>query len=275
METIAVLIVLVVVILAPLIALTWLQRRARGGQLGQGGRVGGPPAAGAEPAIGWSDARAGDRIVWSDEPEGSATVLAVIDCREERNDRVFGWRWIVLEGERLVEYRGSRLTWFDPPILLAPDSPEFATLAGADGALAAFESRARLSWEPVSVSWQGRTYQVTGTGSFAAWSEDPLSGRPVWQGISHDPKENVYFALEGVGPADQPTAPASAVDPSRAIEPEPATTPEGAIAPEGAVIRSDSTEEDLILGVWTDELALYPCRRSTPVEDARLVRPPE
>ena len=256
METIAVVIVLLVVILAPLIGLAWLQRRTRPERREQPAAIDSEPSAGWSEVPTWSEVRAGDQLVWGDAPDLTYAVVAAIDCREERQDRVFGWRWIVLEGDRLLEYRGARLTLFDAPAILAPDSTEFAALVGADGALATFESRARFSWEPVSVLWDGRAYFVSGTGNFYAWSDTDLSERPVWQGLSRDPTENVYFALE------------------RSDAPAPADAPEGAAAPEGALAPSGSNGEELILGVWTDLLALYRCQRTAAVGDVQIARPP-
>jgi hypothetical protein len=227
MDTFVVAIVLVIVILVPLIGLAWYQRRS-----GRGKPVAGTPAPSAP--IGWGEIRIGDRIVWADRDDG---VRGIVDCVEERGDRLFGWRWILLDDGGLLEYRANRLKLFGPSILLDPETEDYDVLTSPRGALARFESGSRLSWDPVTFEWSGRAYEVTGTGTFEARTEDDLSDEPVWQAISADRKDNIFFALE--------------------------VTAEEEAAGEA---------EGVLLGIWTDRVALYPCLKLGSTGDARIRR---
>lgn len=230
MDVLGVAIVLIVLILAPLVALAWYQRRSGRPKAVRG------PATPAAP-IGWGEIRTGDRIAWSDREN---SVRAVVDCVEERGHRLYGWRWILLDGGGLLEYRSSRLTLFGQPAILDPESDEYDALTNPRGALARFESGSRLSWDPVTFDWSDRTYEVTGTGTFEARTASDLTGEPVWQAISADRKENVFFALEAA--AEEAEKPAAAT-------------------------------EGILLGIWTDRVALYPCLKLGSTNDARIRRP--
>lgn len=229
MEWLGLVLVLLIVVLAPLVGLIWWQRRPRLAALKE------PPRPAEPPTISWSEVRPGDRIIWL----GSVlTVEAIVDCREERDDRVLGWSWLLLTDGGLLEYRGSRLTLFAAPAIVSLEAPEFEQLASPTGALAKFESRGRLSWDPVTFTWNGLAYEITGTGTFYGWSEANLADRPIWPGLSENPKENIYFALERTEPGPDGAAP-----------------------------------DDLLVGIWTDQIGLYQCRRIGASAEATISRP--
>ncbi|HEX2173393.1 MAG TPA: hypothetical protein VHL09_13225 [Dehalococcoidia bacterium] len=231
MEALAVAAVLVVVILAPLIVLAWGQRRAEQ-------RSAARPEAAPPTPVGWGDVTAGDQVTWADQTH---TIRAVIDCREERDHRVYGWRWLVLDTGGLLEYRGRRLTLFSPPEVLDVDSAEHEALTGQRGALAAYESGSRLSWDPVVFRWANEELEVTGTGTFHARTAGEVWPESVWSAVSRDPKENIYFALERTAaPGEDP---------------------------------ADGDVSAMILGIWTDRVALYRCERLGPAAEAWIQRP--
>lgn len=186
MDFVVTAVIVALVIAAPLLVLTWYQRRLRR-------RLEPAIASGTPAEIGWPDVQPVDRLIWA---EQSAAVEVTVRCREERDHRVFGWLWYLVSGGGLVEYRAGRVSVFGPPDILEPDSEQFEAISGPRGVLAAFESRSRLSWEPAGFVWNGETYSVSGTGAFQAWIHGDVTERAVWSNLGKRQSDNVYFALQ-------------------------------------------------------------------------------
>lgn len=195
-------------------------------------------ASGPPAEIGWPDVQPGDRLIWA---EQSAAVEVTVRCREERDHRVYGWLWYLVAGGGLVEYRAGRVSVFGPPDILQADTQQFEAVSGPRGVLAAFESGSRLSWEPAAFVWNGETYSVSGTGAFQAWIQGDLAKRAIWPNLGKRQSDNVYFALQ------RDTAAEDAAE----------------------------AEGDILLGIWTDAIALHPLRHRLPAEGVRIVRPDE
>ena len=136
---------------------------------------------------------------------GDHVVEAVLDCREELNNRATSWRWNLLDEGHVLEATPEGNTLYDRTVILHQDSPEFETLTSdpaQGGVLKAFEARVRqgnAARNPTLFEYEGRVFRVVSTGIFAA---QPVgqAGYPndtVWRDINPtNPVDNVYFELE-------------------------------------------------------------------------------
>ena len=140
--------------------------------------------------------------------EGDCVVEAALDCSEQLNERETKWRWNLLDGGRVVEVSPDGTILYRRTAVLHQSSADFETLtADADvgGVLKAFEARVRegtAARHPTLFEFEGKTYRIVSTGSFAA---RPAIGHAypsaeVWRDINPtNPGDNVYFGLEPTG----------------------------------------------------------------------------
>jgi hypothetical protein len=121
------------------------------------------------PPIPFDAALPGDVAVLG--PAGRAGVAAVYRCRETVGGETVEWAWLALEDGRLLEVAPRGCALYDPPIALAKGSARYHDLVAQDGALVRFEERVRAgTWEdrPVRLTFEGRRWRVTATGTVAA-----------------------------------------------------------------------------------------------------------
>jgi hypothetical protein len=146
---------------------------------------------------------------------GDHVVQAVLECREELNQRTTSWRWNLLDEGQMLEATPEGNTLYTRTVILHQDSPEFETLTSdpdQGGVLKAFEARVRqgnAARNPTLFEYEGRVFRVVSTGIFDA-NAVGQAGYPnatVWRDINpSNPGDNVYFELEpteDVPPGDQ------------------------------------------------------------------------
>ncbi len=164
---------------------------------------------------------------------GDLVVEAVLECREDLNQRETRWRWNLLDGDRVLETAPDANVFYSRTAILHQESAEFETLTcdpEQGGVLKAFEARVRegtAARNPVLFEYGGRTYRVLSTGTFdarPAVGPGPAGGSlraEVWRDINpRNPGDNVYFEMEPTG--DVP----------------------------------EDSEESVVVGIWTTHIAL-------------------
>jgi hypothetical protein len=147
---------------------------------------------------------------------GDAVVQAVLDCREELNQRASQWRWNILDEGRMLSVAPEGNALYQRTAILHQSSAEFETLTcdpEQGGVLKAFEARVRegtAARNPTLFEFEGRVYRVVSTGIFDARpvrSQDGSQRYPnleVWRDINpHKPGDNVYFELEPTEEVDE------------------------------------------------------------------------
>ena len=116
--------------------------------------------------------------------------------------RTTRWQWVLLDSGALLEIgrEGNRI--FHQHTIFYQGSLEFDAFVAEPergGLLKTFEARVRegrSAAEPVSYEFDGMTWIVRSTGTFAATARGKPLEREVWADISSDAGQNVYFELD-------------------------------------------------------------------------------
>lgn len=129
-------------------------------------------------------------------------VERAVECRETLPTRVTRWRWVFLQGGQLlgVTPAGNAL-YTDTKVLYQGTAPYEELTADVEngGILKTFEARVRdrsTGRDPVFWETEGQRYQVQSTGTFAA-PDQAFPEVAVWQDVSADEGQNVYFRMIG------------------------------------------------------------------------------
>lgn len=152
-----------------------------------------------EPTVGTLEP--GDAIAFGDGT--NAVVDAVLECREQVGPRTTAWRWSFLSDRKLLEAAPDGNVLYTRSEVAYQGGELFQRLvAEADqgGVLKTFEQRVRagtVGSEPLTFEHAGLTFHLRSTGTFTASSRGkPLAGIDVWQDISPQAGDNVYFEAE-------------------------------------------------------------------------------
>lgn len=152
-----------------------------------------------EPTI--STLEPGDAVAFGDGT--NAVVETVLECREQVGPRTTAWRWSFLDDRKLLEAAPDANVLYDRSEVAYQGGELFQRLvAEADqgGILKTFEQRVRagtVASEPLTFEHAGLTFHMRSTGTFtAAMRGKPLDGVDVWQDISPQAGDNVYFEAE-------------------------------------------------------------------------------
>jgi hypothetical protein len=146
---------------------------------------------------------AGDVVSFWD--GGDSVVQAVIECREQLNQRDTVWRWNILDEGKVLEVTPEATTLYERTVVLHQSSAEFETLTAdpdQGGVLKAFEARVRqgtAARNPTLFEYESNVYRVVSTGIFDGQPLEQPSypNLEVWRDINpSNPGENVYFELE-------------------------------------------------------------------------------
>lgn len=144
--------------------------------------------------------RPGDAIMaWNGDDR---LVQTVLECAEHVNGRETDWRWLLLDGNTLLEVAPSHTTYYNESDMIYQGSLEFLRLVGdQDGLLRVFEARVRdgsLPLNPVTFEHGGASYQINSTGTFVVGrSEGAALAGEVWRDITPNEGDNVYVKLTG------------------------------------------------------------------------------
>lgn len=144
--------------------------------------------------------RPGDAIMaWNGDDR---LVQTVLECEEQLNGRATDWRWILLDGETLLEVATGRTVYYHQTEVINQGTVEFPRLVGdQDGLLRVFEARVRdgsIAMNPVTFEHGGAAYQINSTGTFAVVRSDGAAiTSEVWRDITPNEGDNVYTKLTG------------------------------------------------------------------------------
>lgn len=144
--------------------------------------------------------RPGDAIMaWNGDDR---LVQTVLECAEHVNNRETDWRWLLLDGDTVLEVAPSHTVYYNESEVIYQGSLEFLRLVGdQDGLLRVFEARVRdgsLPLNPVSFEHGGATYQINSTGTFVVrGSQGAALAGEVWRDVTPNEGDNVYVKLTG------------------------------------------------------------------------------
>ncbi len=129
-------------------------------------------------------------------------VQTVLQCAEHLNGRETDWRWLLLDGNTLLEVIPGHTTYYNASEVINQGTAEFLRLVGdQDGLLRVFEARVRdgsIALNPVIYDRAGAAYQINSTGTFVVQrSEGAAITSDVWRDITPNEGDNVYFKLTG------------------------------------------------------------------------------
>jgi hypothetical protein len=146
---------------------------------------------------------AGDVVSFWD--GGDSVVQAVIECREQLNQRETVWRWNILDEGKVLEVTPEGSTLYERTVILHQSSAEFETLTAdpdQGGVLKAFEARVRqgtAARNPTLFEYESNVYRVVSTGIFEGrpLEQPTYPNLDVWRDINpSNAGDNVYFELE-------------------------------------------------------------------------------
>ena len=146
--------------------------------------------------------RPGDAIMlWNGDDRIVQTALEVA---EHLNNRETDWRWLLCDGDTLLEVLGGGETaYYDRWTIVRQGSVEFVRLVGDnDGLLRVFEARVRdgtSALNPTVFDFDGGQWQITATGTFAVRNADGAALPEVWRDITPNEGDNVYAKFTGAG----------------------------------------------------------------------------
>jgi hypothetical protein len=131
-------------------------------------------------------------------------VQSALDCAEHLNGRETDWRWLLLDGDTVLEVLSDgRTTYFDRWTIIRQGSVDFVRLVGdRDGLLRVFEQRVRegtSALTPTLFEYEGETWQVVATGTFVVRRAAGMALGEVWRDITPNEGDNVYAKLVGSG----------------------------------------------------------------------------
>ncbi|MBM2810553.1 MAG: hypothetical protein HW416_1312 [Chloroflexi bacterium] len=137
---------------------------------------------------------------WDDDDE---VVESVIECQEAIGSRTSRWRWVILNGGRILEIAPDENVLYERSTVFRQGSEPFQTLTADQelgGALKLFEARVRddtAASQQTAVTLDGAGWTVESTGTFLATFVGEPPRTEVWRDISANPSDNVYFELRG------------------------------------------------------------------------------
>lgn len=144
--------------------------------------------------------RPGDAIMaWNGDDR---IVQTTLELAEHLNNRETDWRWLLLDGDTMLEVQAGVTTYYDRWEIIRQGSVDFLRLVGdQDGLLRVFEARVRdgsSALNPAVFDYHGETWQIQSTGTFTVRQANgqTLSGE-VWRDITPNEGDNVYAKLTG------------------------------------------------------------------------------
>jgi hypothetical protein len=144
--------------------------------------------------------RPGDAVMlWNGDDR---LVQSALECAEHLNGRETDWRWLLLDGDTLLEVTAGHNIYYGESEVIRQGSIEFLRLVGdQDGLLRVFEARVRdgsMALNPVQFEHGGVTYQIVSTGTFVVQRASGAAlTSDVWRDITANEGDNVYVKFVG------------------------------------------------------------------------------
>jgi hypothetical protein len=141
----------------------------------------------------------GDAVAFGD--GGNAVVESVLECREQVGARTTSWRWSFLDDGKVLEAAPDANVLYERAEVIYQGSEPFQRLVAEPeqgGVLKLFEQRVRagtVASDPITFEHGGLAFHMRSTGTFSATARGKALGE-VWQDISPNPGDNVYFEAE-------------------------------------------------------------------------------
>ena len=200
MLTTVILSIVVIAILALAFAFVWKNRAAKrpATSASPNGKAASPAGPDQPPDRELHQVKSGDVVaLWSGE---ELLVEQALDCQDNSTGRPATWRWLFLEGGRVISSTPTSAVYYPATEVLHQGSEGFERLTAdvnMGGALKTFEQRVRdnvVGSDPVFFSYDNKRFRVQSTGTFATPGQ-AAPAREVWEDVSTTEGENVYFRL--------------------------------------------------------------------------------
>jgi hypothetical protein len=130
--------------------------------------------------------------------EGLFLVKTAIECSEEVGGQSWQWRWLFIDDGSLIEVSPDGYFRYREHKILDQGTSEYEDIVAQDGALVRFEALVREGTSgrrPVHVTFEGKQYRITSTGTATIQRLGDVPKLIPWQALSGEPSENVYFGL--------------------------------------------------------------------------------
>lgn len=129
-------------------------------------------------------------------------VQTALELAEHLNYRETDWRWLLLDGNTLLEVQTGTTAYYDNWSVIQQGSLDFVRLVGdQSGLLRVFEGRVRdgsSALNPAIFEYGGESWQIQSTGSFVVrQANGQVLGGEVWRDITSNEGDNVYAKLSG------------------------------------------------------------------------------